>query len=69
MRLTVVTDQTGKVVGTARQLGEGDPAAGSGGLVAGPGQEVHAIDVPDELQEIQDPDELHSRLKGYLPSQ
>ena len=69
MKVTVITDQSGEVIGTARQLREGNPEAGSGGLVAGPGQTVQVIDLPDELQEITDPDEFHSRLRGYMPSQ
>ena len=34
-----------------------------------PGQRMYEIDVPDEVLTIEDPDELHRRVKTYLPKQ
>ena len=40
--------------------------AGTGGPVAGPEQTVHVIDVPAELESVQDAGELHSKLQALL---
>jgi hypothetical protein len=49
MKIIVVTDQGGKVVGTAHDIRSGNPASGDGGPVAAPGQSVRVIDMPSEL--------------------
>jgi hypothetical protein len=46
MKITVITDQTGKIVGTAHHGIKSSPGAGDGGPVAGPHQKVHVIDLP-----------------------
>ena len=46
MKITVITDQTGKIVGTAHHGIKSSPGAGDGGPVAGPYQKVHVIDLP-----------------------
>jgi hypothetical protein len=68
MKMTVITDKAGTIVGTARQGAEGQPGAGAGGPVAGPDQTVHVIDVPEELENVEDAGELHSRLQTLLNS-
>jgi hypothetical protein len=62
MRMVVITDSGGNVVGTAREVSDADPAVGNGGPSAGPGQSVHLLDVPDEVANIGDAQELHARL-------
>ena len=69
MELTVITGQDGKVIGTAGLVRNGDPAAGSGGPIAGPGQSVRVINLPSEFESIKDPEELHRRLESFLASQ
>ena len=70
MKITVVTGQGGNIVGTAHHVrsGSGNPAMGDGGPVAGPDQTVHVIDLPSELESIQDAEEFHRRLKPLVPS-
>jgi hypothetical protein len=68
MKITVVIGQGGKIVGTAHHVRHGSPAVGDGGPVAGPGQSVHVIDLPSELETIKDAEELHRRLKPHIPS-
>ena len=65
MRMTVITDQDGNVVGAAGQ-GEGRSGAGAGGPVAGPGQKIHVIDVPTELEEVEDAGEFHDGLRSLV---
>ena len=65
MRISVTTDEKGQIVGTAFhpldiELDEEE------GLIAEPGQEVHVIDLPDELQRIGDVAELHTALENHL---
>jgi hypothetical protein len=65
MKITVITGKGGKVVGTAH-LATGKAEAGSGGPVAGPGQTVKVIDLPKELENITDADDLHRKLKSHV---
>jgi len=66
MKITVITDAAGKIVGTAHHDFEGKPGAGTGGPTAGPEQTVHVIEVPEELGTVKDAGELHSKLQGLL---
>jgi hypothetical protein len=66
MKMTVIRDKAGKVVGAARHGIEGRSGAGDGGPVAGPEQTVHVIEVPGELEKIEDAGELHSQLQSLL---
>ncbi len=66
MLMTVITDQDGNIIGAAGH-GEGRSDAGTGGPVAGPDQTIHVVDVPDELQEIDDVGEFHEGLRSFVP--
>jgi hypothetical protein len=68
MEVIVVTGGGGKVIGTARRARDADPAVGSGGPVAGPGQSVDVIDLPDEFETVDEAQEFHRRLEAYLGS-
>jgi len=68
MKITVVTDRAGRIVGTAHHVRSRNPAMGDGGPVAGPGQSVHVIDLPSELESVKDAGEFHRRLKPHVPS-
>ena len=68
MEVTVITGQDGKIIGTARLAQNGDPAAGSGGPIAGPGQSGRGINLPSELENIKDAEELHRQLEGFIAS-
>ncbi len=66
MKMTVITDERGNIVGTAGQGKKSNPEAGTGGPVAGPGQLLHEIEVPKELQDVEDVDQLHRKLLEHL---
>jgi hypothetical protein len=66
MKLTVITDERGNIVGTAGQGKTSKPEAGTGGPVAGPGQSLHEIEVPNELHSVEDVTERHRKLLDHL---
>jgi hypothetical protein len=66
MRMIVITDEDGNVVGAAGQDVGGRSGSGTGGPGAGPGQTVHVVDVPDELAEVDDVGEFHDGLRGLV---
>jgi hypothetical protein len=66
MKLTVITGAGGKIIGTARQVEKSNPVVGGGGPIAEQGQSVHVIYLPKELEKIQDPEELHRRLRELI---
>ena len=65
MKITVVTGKAGKIVGTHRPAPGAKPEVGTGGPIAGPGQAVHVIDLPKELENAKS-DELHRGLKSLV---
>jgi hypothetical protein len=65
VKITVITDKTGKVVGTAHSI-KSKPGAGDGGPVAGPDQTVRVIDLPAELEKVENAAELHRKLQNHL---
>jgi hypothetical protein len=68
MKLSVITGKGGKIIGTAHHGVKSKPEAGDGGPVAGPGQTVHVVDLPSELEKVNDAEELHRKLKAHVPS-
>lgn len=65
MKLQVLVNTAGDVLGTARFVPvEGGPTAG--GIVAGAGQLVQEVEVPDNFANLS-ADELHTKVKGLLP--
>lgn len=72
MKLLVVTDAKGKVIGTARverqTAGKGEakdtPFLGQPATIRG--QEIHEIDIPSELQKVEDVEEFHKTVKKHL---
>lgn len=66
MKITVVVDNNGQVLGTYRQppqVPAGYPAFQIGG---GPGAAVHELDLPEEWENVASPEELHQRLEEYF---
>jgi len=73
MRLTVITDAEGQIIGTMRGAHTGVPAeASEAGLAAGilleEGQQIQVIDVSDDFRDIEDANELHERVRGEMSS-
>jgi len=73
MKLLVVTDAKGKVIGTARveerqSAGKGEskdtPFLGQPATIRG--QEIHEIEIPSELQKVEDVEEFHKTVKKHL---
>jgi hypothetical protein len=71
MKMTVITDKAGNVLGTMPgHASEHSKATGPGwhsSIVAGPEQHLHEIVVPDELATLKDAEELHRQVKAHLP--
>ena len=67
MRIYVVTDKSGQVLGTLRMQAD---AAGQGAVKVDASlegdQQFHEIELPSELQNIQSADELHEKLAQRL---
>ena len=69
MKMTVITDKDGTIVGTAREGDPNKPEAGAGGPLAGPDQSIHVIDLPNDLENVADASELHRRIKSHVAGQ
>jgi len=71
-KFTVITENDGRVTGIAAghsgQPGSrGDrPGEMHGGLIAGPNQKMHEVELPDEVTSITDPATLHEKIKAHL---
>ena len=74
MKMTVVTTKEGALVGAMygyapepnlNEVIPGEPMFRAG-LMAGPGQEVHTIEVGDRVLKIDSPVELHAFLEGEV---
>jgi hypothetical protein len=72
MKLTIITDEQGGLVGTIREAGQkaaavkgnGDPRAH---VVVDPKHRTHEVEVPDELHSITDANKFHEKLSRYVP--
>ncbi|MGH2633542.1 MAG: hypothetical protein ACRDG3_09040 [Tepidiformaceae bacterium] len=65
MKMTVVLDSKGELV--AAQVGAATDRGHEAGLVAGPSQKLHTIDVPDEIVNVSDASQFATRVKPHLP--
>ena len=64
MKITVITDLSGNVLGTVRHVAaEGQPVAT---LSAGTGQKAYEIELPADLERLESPDALHEALARHL---
>jgi hypothetical protein len=68
MKIYVVTDDKGEIVATVH-----NPAGSKSDVTASkpealPGQKVHQIDLPKDLEEIRDAEQIHRRLKEIMKS-
>jgi len=64
VKLTVITDSNGKVIGTAPQdTAQDQPVVR---LVAGAGQKAHEIELPADLTEMESAEDLHAALERHL---
>lgn len=69
MKMIVITKADGTVVGATyvnERKGAGQMEAG---LVAGPGETAHEVDVPPEFSSIVDGQQLHEKLQAHMGQQ
>ena len=66
MKITVIVDQSGHVVGTYRQPAQVPEGYPTFQIHGGPGHTVHELDLPAEYENVASADELHRRLGEYL---
>ncbi len=71
-KITAITDAAGEIVAiehghlseqTARKSGSREPQAG---LRAGPGQQIHELDIPGNLEHIKTWAELHEKVRPHI---
>ena len=60
MKISVLTNEKGKIVGTLRMKNGSPGAPKQIGMLAGPGQRVHELDVPESIAK-EALTKLHSR--------
>jgi hypothetical protein len=65
MKMTVVLSDKGELV--AAQHGDAKQRGQEAGLVAGPGQKLHTLDVPNDVASVQEPQQFLTRIKSHLP--
>jgi hypothetical protein len=51
MKITVVTNDKGKIIGTLLSSGGFSDTPGRAGIVAGPGQKIHELNLPESSRE------------------
>jgi hypothetical protein len=68
MKITVITDQRGNLVGTIRghKLSEKQGNIEAGVFVS-PGHKMHHLDVDEALGKLTDANEFHARLEKHIP--
>ena len=68
MKVTIVTDGLGNLVGTVAGHSLSAKQGGlEAGIAMGPGQKAHAVDVDDSLGKIKDGNEFLDKIKKYIP--
>jgi hypothetical protein len=66
MKMTVITDKSGKVISTymhPNRPGKNDPTLH---IYGGPEHTTHELDMPAEYEKIEPADELHRRVGEHL---
>lgn len=66
MKITVVVDNNGHVLGTYSQPAQVPEGYPTFQIHGGPGDTVYELDLPAEYENIASADELHRRLGEYL---
>jgi hypothetical protein len=65
MKMTVITDSGGNIVGTAHFVGD-KGAPNHARLHASPGYTLHELEVPEDLTRMKSAAELHEKLHEHL---
>ncbi len=69
MKMQVLTDKAGDVVGTYRPPKNPHKEDPTFAIHGGPGYEVHELEMPEEYWDIESAEELHRRVGEQLRSQ
>jgi hypothetical protein len=68
MKVSIITDHKGALVGTVQGHDLSMKRDGIwAGLVLGPGQKIHRVDIPEELGKLTNADEFHAKLVPHIP--
>lgn len=68
MKVTIVTDRHGNLVGTVHGHSLSSKHGGlEAGIVMGPGQKAHFVEVDDALGKITHGTEFHEKIKQHIP--
>ncbi|HLH07557.1 MAG TPA: hypothetical protein VKW78_09990 [Terriglobales bacterium] len=66
MRVHIITE--GAAVVGYQVIENANPAPGQfrSGLMAGPGQKLHEVELPEDFATVPGPEEIHKRLTAYI---
>jgi hypothetical protein len=64
VKVTVITDEAGNVLGTSRHADS--PEGGAGRLVAGAGQVAHEIELTEAMEKSDSAEALHSIVADHI---
>jgi len=68
MKVTIITDHTGNLVGTVKGHNMSSKHGNlEAGIAMGPGQRAHFVEVDESLGKITDGAEFHERIKAHIP--
>jgi hypothetical protein len=71
MKLTMITNEEGELVGTIREAAQSSAGTGNGHprarVIVDPAHKTHEVEVPDELHHVTDANEFHEKLQQYMP--
>lgn len=66
MKVHVITDASGRIIGTARFHRPSGDGPGGPRIEPGEGASVHEVELPSGLESEQDPEKLHAALAKHL---
>jgi hypothetical protein len=66
MKIHVIIDASGKIIGTARLPQSEGSGPGAPTIDAGPNGRVHEIELAKELESEKDPERLHAALAKHI---
>jgi hypothetical protein len=68
MKVTIVTDDLGNLVGTVKGHSLSSKHGNlEAGIAIGPGQKAHFVEVDEALGKIADGTEFHEKIKKHIP--
>ncbi|VVE34855.1 hypothetical protein PCO31111_03849 [Pandoraea communis] len=65
MKMIVIVNKQGELV--AAQQSDGGIRGQVAGIAAGPDQQAHIVDVPDDVIKLADPEAFAARIRSLVP--